>query len=274
MRTRQAAACDVRSILEAAYAVRDTDPEYFGMWLLDALAHAEDGWHEPAVGPWMHHASSISECLRRSVFERDPDIEKEPWAVESLNTFSIGTLYHALLQMGLAVHPDYVLLAHEAGGQHATLPLKAHCDAVFEFEGAQAIIDIKTESPFAPKMRRKDAAESGREHSARPEHHEQLLATMMVLSTTHPQLHPETGWLIYVDKSSGDVDQQQVPVDDTSVIEDRLMDRETAWAEWRATGALPHRLRSFPGGLCSPRSDSDERGKWCPHRITCLKERE
>lgn len=271
MKMRQPAALDVREILTDAYAVRDTDPAFFGMWLIDALAHQEDGWHERPEGPWMHHASAISQCVRRSVFERNPSDEPEPWAVESLNTFTIGTLYHALLQMGLAVSDTYTLLCHEAGGQAESLNLKAHCDAVFEYAGEQAIIDIKTESPFSPKMRRGDAKSSGREHDARPEHHEQLLATVLVLQHTHPDLHPETGWIVYVDKSSGDVDQQLVPIEDTSIVEQRIEERDAAWLDFIEAGELPPRLRSFPGGLCSPRSTNDPRGKWCPYRTVCEK---
>jgi hypothetical protein len=271
MRTRQPIALDVREILAGAFAVRDTDPSYFGMWLLDALAHEEDGWHQQDAGPFMHHASAISQCLRQSVYERDPEIIPEERSVEALSTFTIGTLYHALLQMGLAVSDRYTLLAHEAGGKHGELNLKAHCDAVFEFDGELAIIDIKTESPFAPKMRRADAKASGRDHSARPEHWDQLLATIMVLQATRPELHPETGWIVYVDKSSGDVDQQQVPVEDVSPVGAKIGRRDAAWSDYALFGTLPDRLKDFPKGLCSPRSETDPRGKWCSYRGECLK---
>lgn len=274
MRIRQAAACDVRSILDAAFAVRDTDPDFFAMWLRDALASSEEHVTPPA-DDWVHYASAISGCLRRSVFERDPAVVPEELRVESRSTFIIGDLYHALLQMGLSVHPDYVLLAHEVGGriqyQGMTTRLSARCDAVFEFEGHVALIEIKTESPFAPKMRRADATAEGRDHTARPEHVDQLTATAWVLSFTHPHLTIESGWVVYVNKADGDIDQQQVPIDDVHRIAALVNGRDRAWEDFtfEGDGGLPERLKSYPGGLCAPRSTTDPRGKWCQYRTHC-----
>src|SRR5437016_12329053 len=106
---------DVRSVLQAAYAVRDTDPSLFGEWLRDTYGVAST-WHDqPTDGTWEHHASSVGECLRRHILARS-GAERAPWEVETLTTFEVGKHLHLLLQFGLAVHPDYTLLGHEIGG--------------------------------------------------------------------------------------------------------------------------------------------------------------
>jgi hypothetical protein len=263
-------ALDVESVLEAAFAVRDTDPAYFGLWVADVYA-TESTWHDqPDSDVWNHHASTVGECIRKHVIARS-GVEKEPFTVGSLVTFEVGKELHLLLQVGLAVHPEYLLLGHEIGGvaERDGIRLAALADAVYlDPAGQCCILDLKSEKDYARGWREKEAAAAARLTSVKPEHALQLKATAAVIHrlTEH---RPLWGWVIYFNKNSGDIDPQLVPLGVADVVE-ALQRREQAWTEYNVLGVLPARLETFPSkGLCTPRSASDPRGKWCGFRQYC-----
>jgi len=277
LRVRQPKALDIRSILEAAFEARDEVPDLWALWL--AQAHgADDGWHErPAQGePWRHHASAISECLRRSVFDRAM-LPREPLSVESQITFEVGHHIHALIQFGLAVHPEYRLLAHEVGGDVALgvdTYLTALGDAVYQHDGMVQLLEIKSESQWASTGRRREAKEHGRVSYAKPQHMEQMKVQDIVLRTLR-RFDVEAGWVVYWEKNAGQLDQQPVDLGDAalgSAVRRHINEREQAWTEYVNHGHLPPPLPEWPNkGLCQPRSKTDVRGRYCPYRIECLR---
>jgi hypothetical protein len=276
MRLRQPVQLDLRSILEAAFEAKDECPEMFMGFM--AQQFVEDGWHERGE-EWVWHASALEGCERASVYNY-AGIEREPTRVESMLTFSVGHLYHALMQFGLAVHPDYDLIGHEIGGK--SLGLAARCDAVFRAGDSIILIDVKTEAANSGLMRRKDAKERESATTVRPDHEMQIHATAKVLFDCH-QIVVDEAWVCYVDKDSGDVDQQPVAVSTlgTVLVQERVRTLDSIAIAYDESGALPDVLpitekigrdrRPYMAKpwRCAPRSESDERGKWCPYRLHC-----
>ena len=276
MRQRQPAQLDIRSILQAAFDARDEVPDLWALWL--AQGHGtDDGWHERPASwePWRHHASAISECVRRSVFDRDLR-EREPLSVESNITFDVGHHIHTIIQFGIAVHPDYMLLSHECGGDlyvpDLGVTISAHADIVYEHEGIVCLLEIKTEKAWASTGRRKEAKAAGRSSAVKRSHAEQVKVQQIVLQGLE-LFDVVAAWVVYFEKNDGQLDQQPVDLDDPDLMAavGALLDaRENAWARWHVGGRLPERLATFPDkGLCKPRSETDARGMYCPYRIEC-----
>lgn len=273
-------ALDVASVLESAFTARDEDPELFGEWVRDVYT-AKAGWHDQPDGEhWVHHASSLGECVRKHVIARSGS-PREELTVQSRVTFQVGDIVHVLIQFGLAVHPDYTLLGHEIGGvaERDGLTLAAHSDAVYlDPSGQCCVIDVKSEREYAKGWREKDATVRGDTCTAKPEHVLQLCGTAGIIHRL-TEYRPMHGWIIYFSKESGRIDSVPVHLSvDHAVAEIRR--REDAWTDYRWTGELPPVLADFTAvnkdrksdigkGLCTPRSAADRRGVWCGHREEC-----
>ena len=270
---------DVTSVLEAAFAARDTDPELFGLWLMDVYATEWHG-HEQQPEDFHHYASALGECDRKYVLARSGS-PREPLTVASLTTFEVGKHMHVLLQFGLAVHPDYVLLAHECGGTATRdgIMLSGRSDAVYlDPSGECCIYEFKSEREYAKGWREKEAAAAGRDHTAKPEHALQAQATAAVVHRL-TDLRPTWAAVLYWSKESGRTDVQWVQLGVQPVL-DALEHREEAWTDYQWSGALPPVVDDFTApnkdrktdigkGLCTPRSAVDRRGVWCGHREEC-----
>lgn len=268
-------ALDVKSVLQAAFNVRDEDPEYFGLWLQDTYA-TRSTWHDDQDGnaTWNHHASSLGECLRRHILIRS-GVEKEPLTVESRTTFEVGHHIHLLLQFGLAVSPDYELLAHEVGGIATSSDgynLAALADSVFRdlHTGIVAILEVKSEKEYAAKYRKEEAEAAGRTHNAKPDHVLQVRSQAAVIYS-QTDLRPTHAAICYWSKDSGTIEVCWVVLD-TVPVREAVQRRELAWTDYQLSGHLPERLSDFPGkNLCQPRSKTDPRGKYCPVREACAR---
>lgn len=266
-------ALDVHSVLEAAFAARDTDPELFGLWLMDTYA-TRSTWHDDPTDntTWNHHASTLSECLRRHILIRSGVI-KEPLTVESRTTFEIGHHIHLLMQFGLAVHPDYTLLGHEVGGiaTRNGLSVAALADAVYrDYSRTVAILEVKSEKEYAAKYRTEEAQAAGRPSNAKPEHVLQVRAQAAVLES-ETDLRPTHADICYWSKDSGSIEVCRVELD-TAPVREAIQTREDAWTDYQWSGILPPRLDAFPNkALCQPRSAKDPRGKYCPVREACAR---
>lgn len=265
----------INDVLAAAFDVRDEDPQLFAAWVSDVYL-AKQGWHDqPDPEHWVHHASSLGECLRKHVIARTGS-EREELTVQSRVTFQVGDIVHVLIQFGLAVHPDYTLLGHEIGGVATRdgLQLAAHADAVYlDPSGQCCIVDVKTEREgkfkTAQQWRQEDAAKEGRETTEKPEHALQLQATAGVIHRL-TEFRPVYGWIVYFGKNSGYIDPQPVPLTIEPVVAE-LQRREDAWTDYSWSGALPPVLDNFIAdkGLCAARSRTDRRGFYCGHRAEC-----
>lgn len=294
MRLKARAACDLRTIFEAAYAARDSrDPLLAEMWA-DTLRTAFEttAWHEkPADGePWRWHAHSLAACPRQQVLKRAGH-DTDGTRLESRFTFDLGHFYEALIAFGIQLVDGYTFLGWQKGGHHDSLPLSALADILYRWDesGETMILECKTESSFAAKHRREEMWElpSGGSSSARAEHVLQMTAQSMVLEANGwPRIN--YGWAAYVEKEKGDVDEQ--PVEITDALRERVAQNvgllEAAWANYAVIdGRLPSRLpneikldkrskppREYVTGAwqCRPRSDSDNRGLYCPCRSHCF----
>jgi hypothetical protein len=99
-----------------------------------------------------------------------------------------------------------------------------------------------------------------------------------------PKAHYEHGWVIYIDKESGNIDQQ--PVEITAElrleVQRRVYALEDAWEGYERVEALPPMLPDeektgrdrkkymAPAWQCRPRSDTDGRGLYCQARTACF----
>ena len=282
MRIGQPAALDVRSIFEAAHNAIDNH-EHMDRWAeIVNAAFVPDDWHEqPKDGePWFWHASSLCQCPREAILKR-AKLATDGLRVESKNTFAIGHTYHALAQFGMELLGQYDIIQTEIGGQHQTLPLVARADLTYRHEDDDYIVDWKTESSFAGKHRREQASEGT---TARHEHQIQVTAGAMVLESKYSGFHFERGWVVYIDKESGNIDQQPVEITDTlrNEVTERLNALEQAWTLATQAGILPPMLLDeektgrdrkkymAPAWQCRPRSETDPRGLYCQARTACF----
>lgn len=281
MRQRQPAQLDTRAILTAA---------------LDAKGESE--WHKnPGPdGVWRWHASSLASCPRQQILKRAAaergEFTTETDPLESRLVFDLGHYYHGLMQSGLSLSGDYQLLGTEIGGYHPTLPLAALADIVYAYKEEPLILEVKTESTYAAKHRREEVwlCEDGETMTAaRKEHCVQIAAQAVVLGVRRafgPIWAVERGWVVYVNKETGEHDQQPVVIGPElrQHVIDRVFMLEMAWSIYTADGILPGLLpdelkvdkRYRPPreywaspGLCRPRSDSDPRGLYCRVRAEC-----
>lgn len=282
MRLRQPAQLDTRAILTAA---------------LDAKGESE--WHRnPGPdGVWRWHASSLAMCARQQILKRaagelgEFTVETDP--LESRLVFDLGHYYHGMLQNGLALVDDYSLIGVEIGGRHPTLPLAALADIVYAYQAEPIILEVKTESHYSGKHRREEVyvcEDNETMTAARKEHCVQIAAQAVVLEANDPLVgRPmiSRGWVVYVDKETGEHDQQPVVIGPElrAHVVDRVNLLERLWARYKADGTLPELLpdelkvdkRHKPPreyfaapGLCRPRSDSDPRGLYCRVRKECM----
>jgi hypothetical protein len=282
MRKGQPAALDVRSIFEAAHDAIEAK-EHMERWAeIVNAAFVPDQWHD-APGPedaWYWHASSLCQCPREAILKR-AKLATDGIRVESKNTFAIGHTYHALAQFGMELLGQYKAILTEIGGQHKTLPLAARADLTYWHEGASYIVDWKTESSFAGKHRREEATNGT---TARHEHQIQVTAGAMVLESINLAEHTENGWIVYINKESGEIDQQPVEITDDlrREVVVRLGNLEDAWDRWTRFEALPpmlpdeekrgrdRKLYMATAWQCRPRSESDGRGLYCQARTACF----
>lgn len=294
MRKGQPAALDVRAIFEAAHDAIDKH-EHMERWAeIVNAAFVPDSWHEaPKEGePWFWHASSLCQCPREAILKR-AKLATDGIRVESQNTFAIGHTYHALAQFGMELLGQYPEVHTEIGSKHRTLPLTARADLIYKHEDEWYIVDWKTESSFAGKHRREEATNGT---TARHEHQIQVTAGAMCLEDHDqsgdvigaPLPRFDRGWVIYINKESGEIDQQ--PVEITAElrreVDHRLADLENAWLDAALNGILPPLLPDeektgrdrkkymAPAWQCRPRSDSDPKGLYCQARSQCFKLKE
>jgi hypothetical protein len=282
MRIGQPAELDVRAIFTAAHNAIDNH-EHMDRWAaIVNAAFVPDSWHEqPKEGePWYWHASSLCQCPREAILKR-AKLATDGIRVESKNTFAIGHTYHALAQFGMELLGQYQGVQTEIGGHHASLPLAARADLIYEHGDETYIVDWKTESSFAGKHRREEASEGT---TARHEHQIQVTAGAMVLESIYPGNPIERGWVVYIDKESGNIDQQ--PVEITAELRNEVTERlnalEQAWTLATQAGILPPMLPDeektgrdrkkymAPAWQCRPRSDTDGRGLYCQARTACF----
>lgn len=294
MRKGQPAELDVRAIFTAAHDAIDAG-EHMDRWAeIVNAAFVPDGWHEqPKEGePWFWHASSLCQCPREAILKR-AKLATDGIRVESKNTFAIGHTYHALAQFGMELLGQYENIATEIGSRHNTLPLTARADLIYQHEDEWYIVDWKTESSFAGKHRREEATNGT---TARHEHQIQVTAGAMVLENHDNSgdlsgaqvLHFDRGWVVYINKESGEIDQQPVNITDELRFEvsKRVFDLEEAWARAANDGILPPMLPDeektgrdrkkymAPAWQCRPRSDTDGRGLYCQARSACFARKE
>jgi hypothetical protein len=283
VRIGQPAALDVRSIFEAAHNAIDNH-EHMDRWAeIVNAAFVPDDWHEqPKDGePWFWHASSLCQCPREAILKR-AKLATDGLRVESKNTFAIGHTYHALAQFGMELLGQYEFIETEVGGRHRMLPLAARADLTYWHEHERYIVDWKTESSFAGKHRREEAQDGT---AARHEHQIQVTAGALVLEDYAQTPHRiERGWIVYIDKESGNIDQQPVEITDQlrNEVTERLGALETAWTLATQAGILPPMLPDeektgrdrkkymAPAWQCRPRSDTDGRGLYCQARTACF----
>jgi hypothetical protein len=289
MRKGQPAALDVRAIFEKAHDAiehpMNTSTRERWAEIVNA-AFVPDDWHEqPKEGePWFWHASSLCQCPRETILKR-AGIATDGIRVESKNTFAIGHTYHALAQFGMELLGQYEGIKTEIGGKHSTLPLAARADLIYWHESENYIVDWKTESSFSGKHRREEAKEGT---TARHEHQIQVTAGAMVLESIDDDYRFSNGWVVYINKESGEIDQQ--PVEITAELRDevkhRLLALENAWSAASTDGTLPPMLPDeektgrdrkkymATAWQCRPRSETDPKGLYCQARSACFKLKE
>lgn len=276
MRVKQPAALDVRAIFEAAHTAAEA-PEWQEQWLgILSRAFGHDTWHtDQPSGGWCWHASALGSCPRQQILKR-AGLATDGTRVESLNTMSIGTLYHCwgelgMLVLSIAPNAPYTNVATEIGGYHKELNLAARADLLYRHEGYPILVDYKTEGPYASTGRRKDAKARGDKCFAKPEHILQVTATAMVLESLGIAENITHGFVVYIEKSSGEIDQQLVAIDDEAreFVELGVRNLDHAWDVYSRDGVLPPRL-SAGHWNCRQRSESDERGMYCSSRRSCM----
>jgi hypothetical protein len=289
MRTRQPAALDVRAIFTAAHAAIEHPPddaarEFWAQIVRDAFV--PDGWHDkPKPGePWYWHASGLTKCTREQILKR-ANLDTDGVRVESKNTFAIGHTYHALARYGMHILGQYENVRTEVGGVHPQLPLAGRADLTYVFEAEPAIVDWKTESKFAGKHRREEKVDGS---SARHGDRIQVTADAMILEALDPGIPEfEHGWAVYIDKESGEIDQQhfEITLQLRNEVIERLRVLEDAWSNYALFEQLPpvlpdeekqdrsKRTYMAPPWQCRPRSDDDPRGMYCQSRVACLEHR-
>lgn len=281
MRTKQPAELDVKAIFTAAHDAIDAK-EHMGRWAeIVNAAFVPDDWHDTPTDDetWYWHASSLCQCPREAILKR-AKLGTDGIRVESKNTFAIGHTYHALAQFGMELLGQYENVKTEIGGRHSSLPLAARADLIYQHEEEWYIVDWKTESSFAGKHRREEAKDGT---TARHEHQIQVTAGAMVLESPG-NAHFDRGWVVYINKESGEIDQQPVNITDDlrEEVYDRLGWLETAWKAASEDGILPPMLPDeqkmgrdrkpymAPAWQCRPRSDTDPRGLYCQSRTACF----
>ena len=289
MRLTQPAELDVRAIFSAAHEAIEHPPDDAARELWAQIvreAFVPDGWHdqpEPSE-QWWWHASSLCQCPREAILKR-ARLANDGQRVESKNTFAIGHTYHALARFGMHMLGQYVDVRTEIGGRHTTLPLAARADLIYRHGRETYIVDWKTESEFAGKHRREEARNGS---SARPEHQIQVTAGAMVLESLDLVGGEDTieqGWVVYIGKESGEIDQQPVAITEPlrAEVVDRIGRLDAAWQDFTLFEELPPLLpdeekvdkrsgRHFtkPAWQCRARSDTDPRGLYCQARSTCF----
>jgi hypothetical protein len=296
MRKGQPAALDVRQIFERAHdAIEHPNTSERERWAeIVHAAFVPDEWHDsPRDGePWYWHASSLCQCPREAILKR-AGLATDGLRVESKNTFAIGHTYHALAQFGMELLGQYEAIETEIGGRHPLLPLAARADLIYRHDGEDYIVDWKTESTFAGKHRREEATNGT---TARHEHQIQVTAGAMVLQeiaavAALAEITPRRfthGWVVYIDKESGAIDQQ--PVEITEELRREVVERigklEDAWERWERHHVLPPMLPDerkigrdrkpymATAWQCRPRSESDPRGLYCSARTSCFARKE
>lgn len=289
MRKGQPAELDCRAIFTAAHDAIDKH-EHMERWAeIVNAAFVPDSWHEqPKEGePWFWHASSLCQCPREAILKR-AGLATDGLRVESKNTFAIGHTYHALAQFGMELLGQYDEIHTEIGGRHPTLPLAARADLIYQHQGEAYIVDWKTESSFAAKHRREEATNGT---AARHEHQIQVTAGAMVIENGPSQGYRPgfgRGWVVYINKESGAIDQQPVEITDElrDEVKHRLLMLENAWTAAANEGKLPPMLPDeektgrdrkkymAPAWQCRPRSDSDPRGLYCSARTASFRMKE
>lgn len=254
---------DLGRIFEEGFRTR-TDPD--------------DDWHREKPETWHYHASGLSGCPRQQVLRRLGH-DTDGVTLSSALTFEVGHAYHRLLERFCgayeAVEPRFKVLATEAGGTHRVLPLRARCDLLFSWEGELVLADLKTEAPQAASRRRAEMALYGYPAPYRHEHRIQLAAQAMVIESLMMLPEPiNQGRALYLNKVNYQVDQVPVAIDQGAreLVYLLVQGNEVDFARHEQDGKwLPPRLAA-PDEVwrCQPRSETDDRGKWCPCRSYCM----
>jgi hypothetical protein len=275
MRLRQPPELDLRSLFEAYFA--------------EKRAAAEER-RRSKDGIWRWHASELGSCTRQLILRRAA-LNTDGRTLESELTFELGHRMHDTLTEAAYARarretpePAFAVLGHDVGGDHPTLLLTGEADLVYSVDAVPMIMDLKTESNLAAPRRRQEASLAGAKTSARWSHRLQVRAYKLIIEALHPEWGEiAEGWVLYLNKETGDFDQQPVHLADMEgTVEHRLAELEDEWAR----GSLPPRLpdqhemtrtrppratgRMLPNGLCRPVSDTDPRGKYCDCRRICM----
>lgn len=267
MRVKQPAQLNMRSILDASFTAQEEVPDLWSLWLTQALATPSD-WHTAQPkGRYLFHASSLSNCDRAEWYKRH-EYARDPEPMESKATLTVGQFWHAIIQFGLAVHPEYTLIGHEIGGWSTTSPLAGLVDAVFEFDGRIIQLEIKSEKQMAAKIRREAAQREGRTDTGKDDHKSQVDAGTILLLELH-NIDVNERWLLYICKNDENLDAQPVPFDGERGFNlgRRLgnLDRLTAQNE------PPERLDLNDRSIAwrCQQYNRENRGRWCPYWSTC-----
>lgn len=261
MTTKALQGFDFTKILEAA---------------IDARGVSE--WHQESDDdpdkPFSWHASALGGCPRAQILKR-AGLAIDGLTLKSKLNFEVGHIVHGLFENGAAVYkdiePDFELVASEFGARHETLNLAAKCDSLVRWQGDLVLLELKTEHELAAKRRKEDAAERGAISSARPEHALQATATAMCLE---PHFGPiEQARICYVSKNNLWTDQQPIALNQElrTEVTRRVQILDAMWEAYKRDQSLPAKL-SHPKEvwMCSPRSTSDPKGKWCQSRTACM----
>ena len=283
MRKRQPEALDMVQILEAAHReIEDRNSPHQGLWQEILLQTFGPHISKRPKDKWYWSASALSGCIRQQIYSR-AGLAGDGFTIDAQNTMAIGNLYHAYIQFGVQILPQYCVLGVEIGGYHPTLPLGARADIIHQLATAREgsgylepwfIDDIKSEHSYKGNRRRAHQKATGASHAGDPGHVIQLAATAMVVEETRDIEPFELGWLIYIDKSHGKPDQQLVPIEASArqAVKDRIEQLEEAWEVFEKSGFLPARLdQNNPdvAWACRVRDKDDQRGLYCPARSTC-----
>lgn len=253
---------DLGRIFEEGFRTR-TDPD--------------DDWHRELPTAWHYHASGLSGCPRQQVLRRLSH-DTDGITLSAALTFEVGHAYHRLLERFCgayeAAEPRFRVLATEAGGTHPYLPLRARCDLLFSWELELILADLKTEAPQAGARRRAEQEVYGYPYPYRYEHLLQVTAQAMVIEELMGLNEPiRQGRILYLNKVNFAVDQ--VPVELSGHARGQVLRmvkaHEQRFAYYERTGELPPRLAAADEvWRCQPRSETDERGKWCSCRSYCM----
>ena len=254
---------DLGQIFEAGFRTRE--------------ASEADSWHNEHANPlgWHWHASAVAGCPREQVLKR-AGLAKDGITLDSALTFELGHYWHSLMEKfapAYAAEEDrFKVVLLEQGGYHKDIPLAARCDLLFSWQDELILADLKTEKPFAKARRQQEADLKGYPYPYKWEHMIQLHATAMVLESLNPEMEILEGRLLYLDKSSFQVDQVPCPITPAgrSSVAALVAGLEQAWARYELDGTLPEKL-SASGDVwkCAARSDTNPKGKWCAARSYC-----